>query len=466
MKVNDELILDIEKFADKGKALARVDGRVVFVSGVAPQDKIRARIFKKKRQHLEAKCLEVLTESPLRTQPICQHFGACGGCKWQHIRYEAQLEAKRQSVEDALIRLGGFSDAKALPTLSTGKAFGYRNKMEFSFSAKRWLTDEEIASGASFDTSFAVGMHAPGRFDAVIDLKACYLPHPIAPKILDALRNLALSKGWKPWDTRNQTGFLRHLVIRTAFHTQDIMVNLVTHQPISDEIQEISHFLQSNFPEITTFVHTLHTGLGQTVLGEAPTILFGEGIIRDEIGGLNFEIAPNAFFQTNTEGAELLYAVAKRFANLQPDDVLYDLYCGAGTISLFVAPQVKKVVGIELVPEAIENAKANALRNQIDNCTFVAGDMLKLFNPDFIATNGKPNVLIVDPPRAGMHPKVVQQIAQLAPERLVYVSCNPQTQARDLADLKALYDLEALQPVDMFPQTYHVESVALLRLKK
>ena len=465
MKVNDEIIIDIEKFADKGKALARIDGRVVFVSGVAPQDKIRARIFKKKRQHIEAKCVEILEESPLRTTPICKHFGACGGCKWQHIQYEAQLEAKRQSVEDALVRLGGFTDAKALPTLSTGKAFGYRNKMEFSFSAKRWLTDAEIASGETFDTSFAVGMHAPGRFDAVIDLEECFLPNPLAPKILNALRNLALEKAWTPWDTRKQTGFLRHLVIRTAFHTTDVMVNLVTHFPEGDEIQQISDFLQANFPEITTFVHTVNSGLGQTALGEVPTVLYGNGIIRDEIGGLNFEIAPNAFFQTNTEGAEVLYDVAKRFAHLQPDDVLYDLYCGAGTISLYVAPQVKKVVGIELVPEAIENANANAIRNHIDNCTFVAGDMLKLFTPEFIEANGKPNVLIVDPPRAGMHPKVVQQIANLAPERLVYVSCNPQTQARDLADLKELYDLEALQPVDMFPQTYHVESVALLRLK-
>jgi 23S rRNA (uracil1939-C5)-methyltransferase len=455
--------LDIEKFADRGKSLARQDGYVVFVPEAVPGDRVRARVTKAKKRFAEARLQDVLVPSPLRTRPRCEYFGTCGGCKWQHVDYAAQLAAKQQSVQEALVHHGGFDAVAVAPTLGSEQVYFYRNKMEFSFSAQRWLTPEEIASGQDFDTSFALGLHVPGSFAKVLDLQACYLPSPLSVRLVVGVRAFVKGRSWRPWDVRAHHGFLRHLVIREGARTGEVMVNLVTNGYDEDRMTEMAAFLRADFPEVTTFVNTINTGVAQTAFGEEVHTIYGPGVIYDEIGPYRFEIASNAFFQTNTKQAERLYEVAHRFADLRPSDVLYDLYCGAGTISIFCAGAVRRVVGVELVEEAVQNARANAAANGIDNCTFHAGDLMRMFTPAFVRKEGRPDVLIADPPRAGMHKKVVEQIARLRPERFVYVSCNPQTQARDLALLRDGYAIEAVQPVDLFPHTHHIESVVKLR---
>jgi 23S rRNA (uracil1939-C5)-methyltransferase len=462
LKRGVEIDLDIEKFADQGKSLARVDGYVVFVAGAVPGDRVRARVFKRKKSYAEARLIELLEPSDLRTEPRCFYFESCGGCKWQHVEYAAQVEAKRQSVEEALIHEGGFEGIEVRPTLGAEQQYFYRNKMEFSFSTHRWLTPSEIATGEDFNTDFALGLHVPGNYFKVLDLKECHLQSELSVRLVNEMRTLAKAQGWKAWNIRDHKGYLRHFVIRHGERTGETMVNLVTNGYHEDRIAVVAEWLQRDFPEVTTLINTINTGVAQTAYGEAMHTIFGPGVIHDTIGPYRFEIAPNAFFQTNTAQAERLYEIARDFADLKPDDLLYDLYCGAGTISLFVSGEVKRVVGIELVEEAVENARANAEANGVDNCTFVSGDMLKLFTPEFVAEHGKPDVLVVDPPRAGMHPQVVRQIGELRPERFVYVSCNPITQARDLADLKDLYTIEAVQPVDLFPHTHHVENVIKL----
>lgn len=465
LKKGAELELIVEKFADRGKSLTRVDGYVLFVEGGVPGDRARVRVVKRKKNYAEGRIVELLEPSPLRTEPRCRYFGTCGGCKWQHVRYEAQLEAKRQSVYEALVHHGGFEDVEVRPTLPSPRLYGYRNKMEFSFSADRWLTPDEIASGRPLDRHFAVGLHVPGNFYKVIDLEECHLPEPITVRLLNALRAFFKAKGWEPWDIRRHEGYLRHLVIRTGTRTGEVMVNLVTSRYDEARMAELGAFLQEQFPEVTTLVNTINSRPAQVSYGEATYTIFGPGVIHDCIGPFRFEIAPDAFFQTNTEQAERLYEVARELAALRPDDLVYDLYCGTGTISIFIAPHVRHVVGVELVASAVENARANAAANGITNCTFVAGDLLEVLTPAFVRTHGRPDVVIVDPPRAGMHPRVVRRIGQLRPERFVYVSCNPQTQARDLKLLRDLYRIEAVQPVDLFPHTDHVESVVALRAR-
>ena len=463
MKKGTELELHIEKFADRGKSLAQVDGYIVFVAGAVPGDHIRARITRRKKKYAEARLLDVLSPSPLRTTPRCPYFGTCGGCKWQHVSYQAQLEAKQQSVAEALTHVGGFEHVSVQPTLGNDAIYGYRNKMEFSFGTRRWLTPAELASGEPFNKAFALGLHAPGRFDRIFDLHECHLMPEIGTRILNALRTFALEHNWLPWNLRQHTGYLRHLVLRMPVHTPDLMVNLVTNGYVPERMQALAEFFQTRFPEISTFVNTIHTGVAQTAFGETSHTIYGPGVVHEHIGPHRFEIAPDAFFQTNTRQAEQLYEVARNFADLKPEDLLYDLYCGAGTISLFMASHVAHVVGVELIASAIQNARTNARYNEVENCTFVSGDLMKIFTPAFIQKHGQPDVLITDPPRAGMHPKVVAQIATLQPERLVYVSCNPRSQARDLALLKEVYTIEAVQPVDLFPHTHHIENVVKLR---
>lgn len=464
LKKGSIIDVEIEKFADRGKSLAHVNGRVVFVPGAVPGDRVRARVVRKKKRYAEARIEEVLRESSLRTTARCFYFGTCGGCKWQHVDYQAQLDAKRDSVREALEHHGGFDNVDVRATVGSENQYYYRNKMEFSFSADRWLTPEEIASGSQFDTDFALGLHVPGNFYKVLDLKECHLQSPRSVELLNDVRALVKAHDWKPWDIRKHTGFLRHLVIRIGQRTGEWMVNLVTNGYNAERMKVVAEMLRTRYPEVTTFVNTINTGLAQTSYGEDMHVVFGSGVIHDEIGGFRFEIAPNAFFQTNTSQAERLYAFAKEFAEISPDDLVYDLYCGAGTISIYLAAQARHVVGVELVEEAVENARMNAQANNIDNCTFIAGDMLKLFDDSFIEEHGRPDVLVVDPPRAGMHPKVVQRIGELRPDRFVYVSCNPLTQARDLKDLRDIYRIEAVQPVDLFPHTHHIETVVSLRL--
>jgi 23S rRNA (uracil1939-C5)-methyltransferase len=462
MKKGAQLELTIEKFADRGKSLAKHEGYVIFVPGAVPGDKVKATLIRKKKSFGEARITELLEPSPLRTEPRCAYFGACGGCKWQHVQYQAQLDAKTQSVSEALQHEGGFTDVPVRDAIPAEHIYEYRNKMEFSFSAERWLTSEEIASDERFTLTFALGLHAPGFFNKVIDLDECHLQSGLSARIVNATREFALENDWKPWHIRRHAGFLRHLVIRQAGNTSDLLVNLVTRSHVANRMDQLAEFYKERFPEITTLVNGVNSGVAQTAFGEALHTIYGPGYLTDKIGDLTFQIAPNAFFQTNSKQAEKLYEVAREAGDLTPDDLLYDLYCGAGTISLYVAPKVRHVVGVELIEEAVVNARENAKINKIDNVTFASGDMLKLLTPEFIGKHGNPDVMIVDPPRAGIHPKVVAQIAAVKPKRLVYVSCNPRTQARDMAMLGDAYQIEWAQPVDLFPHTHHVENVVKL----
>jgi 23S rRNA (uracil1939-C5)-methyltransferase len=457
--------LIVEKVADRGKSLTRIDGYVIFIQGGIPGDKLRVLIRKAKKKYAEATILEVLEPSPDRIEARCQHFGTCGGCKWQHMSYEAQLSAKRQSVEDALRREGGLEDIVVNDVIGANTVFRYRNKMEFSFSADRWLTDAEIKSDKQLDKSYALGLHVPGNFSKVLDLQECHLHSEVGEKLLNRFRTFTLEKQWKPWHIRNHTGFLRHLVLRKAANTTDFMVNLVTNGYDEEKMAACAELFKSEFPEVSTFVNTVNTGVAQTAFGEEIHTIYGPGIITDKIGRYTFEIAPNAFFQTNTHQAENLYRVAAEYAELKPTDKVFDLYSGAGTISIYIAENAGHVTGVELIEAATLNAKRNAEANGVENVTFLTGDMMKLFKESFIEEHGRPDVLIVDPPRAGMHPKVVDQIIRLRPERFVYVSCNPISQAKDLAKMKDVFEIEAVQPVDLFPHTYHIENVVKLRAR-
>ncbi len=457
--------LSIEKFADGGRSLARVDGFVIFVPWAVPGDRVRARIYKKKKGYAEAAIEEVLEPSKLRVASPCRYFGTCGGCRWQHVEYQAQLDAKTESVRDALMRVGQFAEVAVRPTIGSEKRYFYRNKMEFSFSANRWLTREEIDSGSAFDTKFALGLHVPGHFDKVLDLHECHLQSTASYEMVNRIRDFVQERDWSLWNIRKHTGFLRHLVIRTGERTGEVMVNLVTNGFDAERMAAMAAFLRQGFPEVTTFVNTIHTGKAQTAFGERVETIFGSGVIRDRIGPHTFEIASNSFFQTNTAQAEQLYETVRAFAELQPDDRVYDLYCGAGTISIFVADAVRCVTGVELIEEAVRNARANAEANGVENCTFVQGDIPEVFGAGFAEQYGAADVLIADPPRAGLHPKVVERIGELGPERFVYVSCNPRTQARDLGMLRDAYRIEAVQPVDLFPHTPHIENVVKLRRK-
>jgi 23S rRNA (uracil1939-C5)-methyltransferase len=376
--------------------------------------------------------------------------------------------AQESRAAELLAILSEIAEAgrRSSPALGAPQRYHYRNKMEFSFSAGRWLTPEEIASGKEFNTSFALGLHVPGNFAKVLDLHECHLQSEWSASFVNAVRTFCLDREWTAWHPRKHTGYLRHLVIREAANTDEVMVNLVTSHHDAERMEAMATWLRETAPQVTTFINTINSGVAQTAFGEETIIVFGPGVIHDRIGDHTFEIASNAFFQTNTQQAETLYRVAAEYAEFTPQDLVYDLYCGAGTISLYVAPKVKHVVGVELVDEAVQNARRNAAANGISNVTFETGDMMTLFDAEFIGRHGKPDVLIVDPPRAGLHPKVVRQIGELAPERFIYVSCNPQSQAKDLSYLTDTFEVVQVQPVDLFPHTHHIESVAQLRLRK
>lgn len=453
--------LEIEKFADDGTSIGFIEGFPVHVDEAVPGDRVKAYIYDTDSDQARAKLDTLLEASDLRTDPRCRYAAACGGCTWQHIEYDAQLDAKRHLVAETFAEHTGIENIDVRPTIGSPKRFFYRNKMDFDFSADRWLTRGEIDTGRDFETDFALGLHAPGNFYKVLDLQECHLHSELSVRLVNGIRNFVKDRGWEPWDIRTQEGFLRHLVLRTGEQTGDCMVTLVTYGAPEDRVSAFAAFLRAEFPEVTTYVHANHTGMSQNPEGDEK-VVFGPGVIYDEIGDHRFEISPSSFFQTNTLQAEQLYAVARDFADFRPGDRLYDLYCGAGTISLFMSASVKEVIGVERVEDAVANARTNARMNDVDNCTFISGDLKDLFTDAFVDQNGRPDVLIADPPRAGMHTDVVAQIADLAPERFVYVSCNPQTQARDLHRLRRVYRIDAVQPVDMFPHTPHVETVVRL----
>ncbi|SFT92498.1 23S rRNA m(5)U-1939 methyltransferase [Algoriphagus locisalis] len=453
----------IERIASEGKCLGHHEEKVVFVTGVAPGDVVDVRITKGKSSFMEGEPVKFHEYSKERIEPFCSHFGTCGGCKWQHINYDLQKTYKRQQVLDQFQRIAKVEIPEVLPTLGSEKTRYYRNKLDFTFSNKKWLTIEQIHTGEEFDRN-ALGFHIPKMFDKIIDVDHCYLQGSISNDVRNELRAFALANHLSFYDIRNQVGLLRNLIIRTTSTDQSmVIVQFGENDP--EGIQKVMEFLNEKFPEITSLLYVINTKGNETFHDLELVTFAGKDFIEEEMEGLKFRIGPKSFYQTNSEQAYELYKVARDFANLQGDEVVYDLYTGTGTIANFVAKQAKQVIGIEYVPAAIEDAKLNSQINGLDNTLFYAGDMKDMLNDEFIDNHAAPDLIITDPPRAGMDEKVVQMLLRLNAPKIVYVSCNPATQARDVALLSEKYKVEKVQPVDMFPQTYHVENVVLLTLK-
>ena len=453
----------IERIASEGKCLGHHEEKVVFVTGVAPGDVVDVRITKGKSSFMEGEPVNFHEYSKERIDPFCSHFGTCGGCKWQHINYDLQKTYKRQQVLDQFQRIAKVEIPEVMPTLGYEKTRYYRNKLDFTFSNKKWLTVEQIQSGEDFDRS-ALGFHIPKMFDKIVDVDHCYLQGNISNDVRNELRTFALANGLTFYDIRGQVGLLRNLIIRTT-STEQSMVIVQFGEDDPEGIQKVMEFLNEKFPQITSLLYVINTKGNETFHDLDLVTFSGNDFIEEEMEGLRFRIGPKSFYQTNSEQAYELYKVARDFADLQGDEVVYDLYTGTGTIANFVAKKAKQVIGIEYVPAAIEDAKINSQINGIDNTLFYAGDMKDMLNDEFIANHAAPDLIITDPPRAGMDEKVVQMLLRLNAPKIVYVSCNPATQARDVALLSEKYKVEKIQPVDMFPQTYHVENVVLLTLK-
>lgn len=450
--------VEITGVAAEGKSIARVDDMVVFIPYGAPGDVVNIKLDKKKRSYAEAHIVDMVKPSPDRVTPACEHFGVCGGCKWQHIPYESQLRYKRDQVVDALTRIAKVEIPEVNPTLGSKETFCYRNKLEYTFSCKCWITFEDLRSGREIADRNALGFHIPGAFDKVLDIKKCWLQDDLSNRIRLFVRQYALAKGYEFYDIKAQQGLMRTLMVRIA-STGEVMLIVVFARPEQEKIDDLMGAIAAEFPEITSLLYVVNQKVNDTIADQEVITYRGRDYINEEMEGLQFRIGPKSFYQTNSLQAYELYKVARRMACLKPDDLVYDLYTGTGTIANFVARQVKKVVGIEYVPEAIDDAKLNSEVNGIDNTIFFAGDMKEVLTDGFIEEHGRPDVMIIDPPRAGMHEDVVNVILNARPERIVYVSCNPATQARDLALMDSLYRVEEVQPVDMFPHTHHVENV-------
>lgn len=444
--------------------MAKVNELVIFVPYVVPGDVVDLQVKRKKNHYAEAVAVKFHEKSPLRTEPFCSHFGVCGGCKWQCLSYEEQLKYKQKQVFDNLTRIGKVELPEFRPILGSEKTRFYRNKLEFTFSNKRWLTEEEVKQDVKYDQMNAVGFHIPGAFDKVLAIDKCWLQDDISNQIRNAVRDYAYAHNFPFFDLRTQEGLLRNIMIRTS-STGELMVVLqckVTDDEGHRKMEEILQFMADSFPQITSLMYVINNKCNDTIGDLDVEVFKGNDHIFEEMEGLRFKVGPKSFYQTNSEQAYNLYKVAREFAGLTGNELVYDLYTGTGTIANFVARQARKVVGIEYVPEAIEDAKVNSALNGIDNTLFYAGDMKDILTNDFIAEHGRPDVIITDPPRAGMHNDVIDVILAAEPKRIVYVSCNPATQARDLQLLDGKYKVTAVQPVDMFPHTHHVENVVQL----
>ena len=459
------LITDI---AAEGKALAKVDGLAVFVPYVVPGDVVDIQLRRKKHSYAEGEAVRFHQLSDRRAQPFCKHYGVCGGCKWQVLPYAEQIRYKQKQVMDHLQRIGKVDLPECRPILGSRQDREYRNKLEFGFSNKKWLTLEHVKSGEKFDQMNALGFHIPGAFDKILDIDECFLMQDINNRIRNGLRAFVLERGFDFYDLRGNRGLLRNIMLRTA-STGEVMLLVqfcITSDSEREQALEVMDFLHREFPEITALLYVNNTKCNDTI-GDLDVITYaGTDFIYEQMEGLRFKVGPKSFYQTNSEQAYELYKVTRDFAGLTGNELVYDLYTGTGTIANFVAQKARFVVGIEYVPEAIADAKVNAALNGLDKKTlFYAGDMKDILTDAFIDEHGRPDVIITDPPRAGMHADVVGVILNAAPKRIVYVSCNPATQARDLQLLDAKYRVVAVQPVDMFPQTHHVENVVLLELK-
>ncbi|WP_420577205.1 23S rRNA (uracil(1939)-C(5))-methyltransferase RlmD [Ekhidna sp.] len=456
--------LEITGISSEGKGVGRVNGQVVFVKETVPGDVVKAKVVGKKKKFLEAYAEELVEQSSERVEPFCEHFGLCGGCKWQHMTYDAQLKYKQGHVEENLRKLSGLELPEIMPILGSKETSFYRNKLEFTFSDFRWLTKEEIESGEE-QVRTGLGFHIPKQFNKIVDINKCHLQPGPSNEIRLKVKAFADRHSVPFYNVKKQEGFLRNLVIRTA-STGETMVILQVHYRDEELIQLMMDFIKNEFPQIASLMYVVNEKGNDSYSDLEVELFSGKDHILEQMGDLKFKIGPKSFYQTNSAQAHELYKIAADFADLKGDELVYDLYTGTGTIANFVARSAKKVVGIEYVEEAIEDAKINSEINGITNTDFYAGDMKDLLSNEFINTHGKPDVIITDPPRAGMHPRVTQLLADLKADRIVYVSCNPATQARDLEILGQSYNVVKIQPVDMFPQTAHVENVVLLKLKK
>ncbi len=455
--------ITITGVANEGKAIAKVNDMVIFTQFVVPGDVVDLQITRKKNSYMEGRVVNIKKYSDRREKAFCSHYGVCGGCKWQILPYEDQLKAKQDQVYNNLLRIGKVELPEISPIIGSKNIIRYRNKLEFTFSNKKWLTYEQVASGASFETENmnGLGFHIPGMFDKVLDIDKCYLQDEVCDQIRDCIKAYAAKHNLPFFDLRNKEGFLRTIVVRTA-STGEIMLTVVFYHEDKEAREGLLNHLIEQFPQITSLIYVINGKCNDTITDQETIVYKGRDHIFEEMEGLKFKIGPKSFYQTNSPQAYELYKVARNFAQLTGNELVYDLYTGTGTIACFVSKLAKKVIGIEYVPEAIEDAKVNAVNNHIDNTLFYAGDMKDILTNDFIAQHGKPDVIITDPPRDGMHPDVVQTILNAEPKRIVYVSCNPATQARDLNLLDAKYKVTAIQPVDMFPHTHHVENVVAL----
>ncbi|HMN50169.1 MAG TPA: 23S rRNA (uracil(1939)-C(5))-methyltransferase RlmD [Ignavibacteriaceae bacterium] len=487
IKKGDIVEFQIEKYAFEGKGIAKISKNellglseengneknyVVFVIGSYPGDRVNARLLKIKSSYAEALVVDILTPSDERVKAKCKFFGTCGGCKQQDLDYDAQVKYKQQQVEEIFHKLGGFSDLPAdkggfeiEPIIPSQNVFYYRNKMEFSFSEKRWLTKEEISKEGILDKDFSLGLHIPKIYDKVLDVDECFLQSEVSNKILNFTRDFFKKKNSSIYSTKTHTGFLRNLVIKQSFHTDDLMVNLVTSEENDELINEYCNELRKGIPQVTTVINNINKKFAAVAVGDYEKVIYGSGFIYDEIGRHKFRISANSFFQTNTLQAEKLYQTALDFAELKGNEIIYDLYSGAGTIAIFISDKSKKVYAFEAVESAIADAKVNADLNNILNVKFFAADLYKSFLPIVNKYNiPKPDVMIIDPPRSGMHPTTVDDVIKLSPDKIVYVSCNPATQVRDIKLMvEDGYKLIKIRPVDMFPHTYHIENVSLLK---
>ncbi len=463
--------VQVESYAAGGKSIARVDGKAVFIEGAVPGDVVDVRLSKSKKDWAEGKAIRFHAYSKDRETAFCSHFGVCGGCKWQMLPYAKQLFYKQEEVEQQMKRIGKVELPEMQPIAGAQETRHYRNKLEFTFSSRRYFTDAEIAEmempeegPRGLPAIPALGFHVPGSFDKVIDIDTCYLQGEPSNAIRNAVRTYALQQGYSFYDIRNHVGLLRNLMIRRC-ESGELMVNLVFGEDDEAARQDLMTYIRDTFTEITSLYFTINRKFNDSLHDQVPMLYAGKPDVVEVLGGLQFKVGPKSFFQTNTCQAEVLYSITKSFAALTGKEVVYDLYCGTGSIGIFVSDQAASVIGVELIPEAIADAAENAVLNGISHAKFFAGDVADICTNDFFAVHGRPDVIITDPPRAGMHEKLVQQILEMAAPVVVYVSCNPATQARDLQLLSEKYAVTAIRPVDMFPHTHHIENVVQLKLK-
>ncbi|MEA1877977.1 MAG: 23S rRNA (uracil(1939)-C(5))-methyltransferase RlmD [Bacteroidota bacterium] len=453
----------ISDIGAEGKALARLENKVVFVSGAIPGDVVDIQVKRKRKSFMEGRVVRFHTYSPDRQEAVCEHFGVCGGCKWQMLPYADQISFKQKQVKDQLERIGGFKGLEVKSILGSKQSEFYRNKLEFTFSNKRWLTESEIKVDREFKDRDALGFHIPGLFDKIVDIKKCWLQPEPSNEIRNAIKSFALEHNLSFFDIREQVGLLRNLIIRTA-STGELMVIVSFFEDNSEAIKALMDHLKDEFPDITSLQYVVNQKKNDTILDQKIICYHGRDHIFEQMEDLKFKIGPKSFYQTNSSQAYELYKIARDFADFNGNETVYDLYTGTGTIANFMASKVKKVVGIETVPEAIDDARVNAELNGIKNTEFVVGDMKDVFNDKLFEQFGRPDVIILDPPRAGIHENVVVALKKAKAKKIIYISCNPATQARDLALLADLYTIEAVQPVDMFPHTHHVENIVKIKL--